>query len=188
MMTLARRFLVIAALMFWQGGFVFYASIVVPVGTQLLGSAKEQGFLTRRVAQQINVAGAIALLPLAWDVLAAPDPSLRRRSVRWLACAGMLAALFVLMWLHPQLDRLLSPDDDPIRQIYDRPAFRFRHRWYLWVITIQWGLGLVYLAMTLWSWRAADRVDQGASRQSSSVGAHQGPHFLESGSISSTWE
>jgi len=30
---LARRFLTIAALMFWQGGFTFYAAVVVPIGT-----------------------------------------------------------------------------------------------------------------------------------------------------------
>jgi hypothetical protein len=184
MITLARRFLVIAALMFWQGGFVFYASIVVPIGTELLGSAKEQGFLTRRVSQQINTAGAIALLPLVWDALATADPSRRRRWTRYLTCGGMLAALLLLMWLHPQLDRLLSPDDDPVHHIYDRPAFRLRHRWYLWIITVQWSLGLLYLAGTLASWRGADRVGQTASRESSSIRAGQGPHFLETDAIS----
>jgi hypothetical protein len=184
MLTLVRRFLVIGALMFWQGGFVFYAAIVVPIGTELLGSAKEQGFLTRRVAQQMNLAGAVALLPLAWDVVAARDPSAIRRWARFGTCAGMLAALFVLLWLHPQLDRLLSPDSEPVRHIHDRPAFRLRHRWYLWIITVQWGLALVYLGMTLWSWRALDRAARMASAESSPAHRKHGPHLFEPDSIS----
>src|SRR2546428_9021513 len=71
MVTFLRRFLVLAALMFWQGGFTFYAAVVVPVGQQVLGSDLEQGFITRQVTQWLNVAGAVALVPLAWDVLAA---------------------------------------------------------------------------------------------------------------------
>ena len=34
-----RRFLVVQALMLWQGGFLFYTSAVVPTGTNLLGAA-----------------------------------------------------------------------------------------------------------------------------------------------------
>ena len=34
-MTLVRRFLVVAALMFWQGGFTFYSAVVVPLGQKL---------------------------------------------------------------------------------------------------------------------------------------------------------
>ena len=30
-MTILRRFLVLAALMFWQGGFMFYGAVVVPI-------------------------------------------------------------------------------------------------------------------------------------------------------------
>ena len=37
MLILLRRFLVLAALFFWQGGFTFYASVVVPVGQQVFG-------------------------------------------------------------------------------------------------------------------------------------------------------
>jgi hypothetical protein len=65
-----RRFLVIAALMFWQGGFTFYAAIVVPIGTEVLGSAAEQALITRRVTWQINMTGAVALAIFAWDTFA----------------------------------------------------------------------------------------------------------------------
>ena len=113
MVTLLRRFVVVAALMFWQGGFVFYAAVVVPIGTKVLGSTKDQGFITRLVAEQINVAGVICLVPLAWDFVAAGDPCRWRRWIRGLAVAGMVLALGLLFWLHPQLDQLLSPEDQP---------------------------------------------------------------------------
>jgi hypothetical protein len=158
MLTLLRRFAVIAALMFWQGGFVFYAAVVVPIGTQLLGGAKEQGFITRRVAEQINLAGAVCLLPMALDVATAADPCRWRRRLRWLSWLGMAAFLIALFWLHPQLDRLLSPDDETIHRVADRPTFRTLHRWYLWIISAQWGLAVVYMGLTLWAWRAGDRA------------------------------
>ena len=68
MLTLLRRFSVIAALMFWQGGFTFYAAVVVPIGQENLGH-EEQGFITREVTNYLNLAGAAALLLLAWDVV-----------------------------------------------------------------------------------------------------------------------
>ena len=46
-----RRFIVLVALCFWQGGFTFYAGVVVPVGTDVLGSSLKQGFVTRRVTR-----------------------------------------------------------------------------------------------------------------------------------------
>src|SRR6059058_825237 len=91
LMLLLRRFLVIVALMFWQGGFLFYASVVVPVGTEVFGrhypaphgenvSAKrQQGRITRTVAFWINLSGAAALLPLAWDLFAGGETRRRRR-------------------------------------------------------------------------------------------------------------
>ena len=60
-LILVRRFLVLAALMFWQGGFTFYAAVVVPIGTAQLGGATEQGFITRHVAWYLNLVGAVAL-------------------------------------------------------------------------------------------------------------------------------
>ena len=78
MLTLGRRLLVLAALMFWQGGFTFYAAVVVPVGKEVLGSHFNQGRITRRVTVYLNLAGAVALLPLAWDAAASAD-----RAARW---------------------------------------------------------------------------------------------------------
>src|SRR5947209_13989523 len=134
-MTLPRRFLVLVALLFWQGGFTFYAAVVVPVGQDVLGSHKTQGFITRRVTNYLNLAGAAALLPLAWDAAAGTNVAGRWRRVRWLAWLGMALALGLLAWLHGRLDALLDPGG---LRILSRSAFRAQHRWYLWISTLQW--------------------------------------------------
>jgi len=153
-MTLARRLLVLVALMFWQGGFTFYAAVVVPVGQDVLSSHKNQGFITRRVTNYLNLAGAVCLLPLAWDAAAASGSS-RWQRVRWLAWLGMALALGLLAWLHPRLDALLDPD---ALRILSRSTFRAQHRWYLWVSTIQWACALVYAVATVCAWREEDRA------------------------------
>src|SRR5271156_6553534 len=66
-MTLVRRFMVLALLMFWLGGFTFYASVVVPVGADVLGSHLRQGMITRHVAWYMNLSGIAALAVFAWD-------------------------------------------------------------------------------------------------------------------------
>ena len=50
-MVILRRLILLVALMFWQGGFMFYCSVVITVGAQVLGSELEQGFVTQAVAQ-----------------------------------------------------------------------------------------------------------------------------------------
>ncbi len=133
--------------MFWQGGFTFYAAVVVPVGQEELGSHLVQGFITRRVTNYLNLAGAVALVPLAWDVAA--DPSVKRRRARGLCWLGMAAALAALVWLHPRLDALLDLDS---QTLLNRKSFRAGHRWYLWISTVQWALAVAYTALTVWAW------------------------------------
>jgi hypothetical protein len=152
-MALLRRFLVLTALFFWQGGFTFYASVVVPVGQAQLGDLR-QGFITRRVTHYLNLSGAIALAPLAWDVVASQDPNRKRRRWRaglWLIMALSLAAL---VWQHGWLDALLVPRG---RIVTDPELFRPRHRVYLWTSTIQWVAAVVYLALSVRAWQVEDR-------------------------------
>lgn len=151
-LTFWRRFLVLAALMFWQGGFTFYAAVVVPVGQDMFGHV-QQGFVTRRVTNYLNEAGAVALAVLAWDARATPDGA-RRRRVRWALWLGMAAALAVLAGLHTRLDELLDVEHF---QILSRKGFRPNHRLYLWVSTLQWALALAYALATLGAWRHQDR-------------------------------
>jgi hypothetical protein len=149
--------MVVAALLFWQGGFLFYAAVVVPIGQEVLLSGTTQGFVTRRVAIYLNLAGAAALAPLLWDALAGGDPSRVRKRCRLFAWGGLAATLAVLAWLHPRLDAFLDIDTHIIE---DMQAFRPWHRWYLWTSTLQWILGVVYMVLMLPAWRAEDQAKQ----------------------------
>jgi hypothetical protein len=153
MVWLLRRCLVLAALLFWQGGFTFYAAVVVPVGQEVLGSHVRQGLITRRVTGYLNLAGAVALVPLAWGAAACRAGRLRR--LLWLCWLGMALLLAWLAWLHPRLDALI---DVEARSILDRQDFRPLHRLYLWVSTFQWAIGLAYGLLILLAWRAEDRA------------------------------
>lgn len=154
MLILARRFLVIAALMFWSGGFVFYASVVVPIGTEVLGGATEQGFITRQVAKRINWAGTAALVIFAWDALSTHDRPWRR-ILRWASIGVMLSCLTVLLYLHPRMDALMpgTPDLDFV----DYERFDNMHQVYLWTITVQWAASVGFMALSLAAWRDRDR-------------------------------
>lgn len=138
-MTFLRRFLVLIAFAFWQGGFTFYAGVVVPVGRAV--DAEAQSLITTAVTNWLNLAGAIALVILTWDALER-DPARGRRRVRLAMCGIMLLILGLLAWLHVELER---------------DFYRPYHKLYLWASTMQWACGLVYLALMLWTWRAQDR-------------------------------
>jgi hypothetical protein len=149
-----RRFLVLAALFFWQGGFTFYTAVVVPVGTEVLHGARRQGFITRQVTRYLNWTGTLALVPLAWDVAGGSDRSAWRRRLRALCWLGLLLAQAALFPLHAYLDSLLQPRGGIV---LDLEAFHPAHRLYLWVSTFQWGCGVAFLLLTLLAWRAEDR-------------------------------
>lgn len=149
-----RRFLVLVALMFWQGGFTFYAGVVVPVGHAVLRPSSHQAFVTRLVSYYLNIVAAVALLLLAWDAAATRDPGVRRRRWRWLSWTGMVLALVVLFWLYPRLNAHM---DSEHLVILDEEGLRPIHRAYLWVSTFQWMCGVVYAFLMLFAWRAEDR-------------------------------
>jgi hypothetical protein len=144
MTTLLRRFLVLAALLFWQGGFLFYASVVVPIGQHAIGH-RRQGSITQQVTDYLNLAGLVSLAPLAWDTAVAGDPSRLRRRLRWATWVGMALALAALAWLHVDMDLVLDEDTR---------TFRTLHRWYLWISTVQWGLSVAYLLLMLRAWQS----------------------------------
>jgi hypothetical protein len=121
-----RRFCTLQALLAWHGGFLFYAAVVVPIGTDVLGSFA-------------------ALAVLAWDVSATPP----YRLGRWLTWVLMAACLAALFYLHAVLDA----NFDPARKTAADPtAFRFAHGAYLWVSTMLWLAGLVFACLTVKAW------------------------------------
>jgi hypothetical protein len=140
-----RRFCTLQALLAWHGGFLFYAAVVVPIGTDVLGSFAAQGAITQRVTTWLNRLGVGALAVLAWDVSATPP----YRRGRWLTWGLMAACLAALFYLHAVLDA----NFDPARKTAADPtAFRFAHGAYLWVSTMLWLAGLVFACLTVKAW------------------------------------
>ncbi len=134
-----RRFVMIVALAFWQGGLTFYAVVVVPVGNSIL-TGGEQGFVTQQVTRWLNWTGVAVLI-----VLLANAPHLRDRAY-WLVWSIMAAAHIGLFAVHALLDGVLDPAKF---QVLDRDRFEPFHDGYLVLVTIQWCASLVALWLIL---------------------------------------
>ncbi len=156
-MTVVRRFFLLAALMFWQGGFTFYSAVVIHVGHEVLGSQRRQGMVTRSVTNYLNLGGVVALALWGWDVASTRDLSLRRRRLRWLLWSLLVLTLGALAWLHVPLDELIDSDTF---HILDSSRFRVLHSWYLHISTVQWAGSLLLTALTLMAWRCEDGANR----------------------------
>jgi hypothetical protein len=152
-MTVLRRLVLVLALMFWQGGFTFYASVVVPVGSDFLGSHVQQGWITRSVTNYLNLSGGVALLLWLVDIIVVRTTGFHGRKVRFTLWCVLAATLAGLCLLHLYMDRYLDADR---LIIVDQPYFHFLHRVYLYVSTLQWLAGIALVGLTLWAWRAVD--------------------------------
>lgn len=145
------RTILLASFAMWFGGFGFYVSIVVPIGTEVLGSALDQGMITRRVATWINVFSGIAFAMmlvesvLTWNQL---RPFIRRAQLG--LCLFMVVSLIGLVYLHFALDSMIDAAD---MRVADRETFYHLHRVYLWLSTIQWAAGWGWLIVLLAGWR-----------------------------------
>ncbi len=134
---------------------MFYGAVVVPVGSDVLGSHREQGFITRSVTNYLNVAGAVALGVWCWDVAAERAAIRRKRWIGWSAWSLLVVMLGVLAWLHLGLDELLDVEGF---RILDRPRYLHLHQWYLAVSTVQWAVAVFLAAWTIRAWQERDAV------------------------------
>lgn len=145
-----RRFLVIAAIAFWLGGFTFYAGVAIPMGVQVLGGHRTVGFITERVTNWLNVAGGAALAILLWEMLAGWRGRGKRLNLILLLTWAFMACVQVeLVCMHPVMDRLLDPR---AREILDEDRFDLLHHVYLWSTTAQWLMGVIHVAAIAWAW------------------------------------
>ena len=148
MSEIARRFVVLHAFLLWQGGFVVYGGVVVPVGTEVLGSDRLQGFVTQQVTGWLNLFGVAWCVALAFDCHAVRGDRLRGVAVA--VCAALLVVLFAV---HPLMDALLDGDT---QSVLDRKLFRRLHQAYLGVSTLHWLLAMLVAWRTLRAWRRFD--------------------------------
>ena len=139
------RFSLVMAFAVWQGGFVFYGGVVIPIGTRVLGSDVEQGFITQAVSERLNWIGIICLL--IWAASLAVDrkthfsraePIARDRrvhSLSWLIWIGLAIGMLGLFVLHYFMDLQLDSQTQTVR---DFKQFKQLHRFYLGISTLQW--------------------------------------------------
>ena len=152
-MTVLRRYLSLCALLFWQGGFTFYAAVVIPIAGAILQGTHLRARITDQVVSWLNWAGVVALALLLWDLMQSADASRRRRMVRGVCWAVMFVTLAALFPLHYWMDLLDPPQGmNPA----DVGTFNVAHSVYLWVSTAQWAAALTYLFLAVRAWRDED--------------------------------
>src|SRR5262245_54943571 len=151
-MILTRRFLLILALMFWQGGFMFYGAVVVPVVRSQLEGRPERSTITQHVTQWMNLAGTAAILVSFADVWASP---LDRKRWRWIGWLGMALPHPIVVVLHHFMSQQMAV---PGFHSSDIASFLTWHRIYLLNNTVQWLSGMVFVVHTIKSWREEDRA------------------------------
>lgn len=151
-MSTFRRMLVLTALMFWLGGFMFYGAVVVPIVRVRLEGTPERSIITQRVTGWINLAGTLAVLVMFVDAYAS---SVKRNWSRWIAWLGMALPLPLLVWLHSEMSRQMA---DPTFYTREMSGFFTWHRAYLLLNTLQWLAGMTFTLFTLKSWRLEDQA------------------------------
>ncbi len=129
-----RPFLTALSFSVWWGGLTFYALVVVPVATETFGST-EQGFVTQRVTNWLNILAAVWL---AFSL----SPSMRNRLPIFLWVVQVVSLLFLVV-LHWRLDAML----DSVQLNITGDNFYNVHRIYLWATALHWATG----AALFWS-------------------------------------
>lgn len=121
----------------WWGGIFFYATVVVPIGTEAIGTV-EQGFLTQQVSQMHNRLSIVFLLCLLVEAV-------RLRSVVVGAIVATLALNLVLMiaW-HSHLTHAMDFEKRAVHA-----AFYKQHAIYLWLFAAQWIQGILVPVLVL---------------------------------------
>lgn len=114
----------------WWGGLCFYAVVVVPIGTELIGSV-EQGFITQRVTQWHNALSGLFLICLFVEA------GLRRSRSLW-AIATVLAIIDIalVVW-HAKLTRMMDFQQQAVPG-----SFYAQHAIYLWITAAEWLVGM----------------------------------------------
>ena len=138
------RWLALVGMTFWLGGFTFYSAVVIPILHDEMGGL-ESGMITGQVSNALNAFGVAAIA--VWWLLVALEGALGGRGTRRLRL-GLLAAttaiLVGLIALHPAMDAQLDGGS--------MKSFRRLHLVYLNASTVQWGVNLALLAVSVVIW------------------------------------
>jgi hypothetical protein len=94
-LSTAFQVLLLASFAMWFGGFGFYASFVVPVGNEMLGSF-EQGLVTRHVTVWLNYLGVLAAVLMIIDSILTWKRSRSRVRYVQISCSIFMLAMFCI--------------------------------------------------------------------------------------------
>ena len=119
----------------WWGGLCFYAVVVVPIGTELIGSV-EQGFITQRVTLWHNGLSGLFLVSLLIEAIR------RRRRELWAIVVVLAIIDIALVVWHAKLTGMMD-----FKQQAVPGRFYAQHAIYLWITAAEWLLGI---AMPIW--------------------------------------
>lgn len=150
-MIITRRFILMFALMFWQGGFMFYGAVTVPIVRARLGPGPERSLITQRVTQWMNLAGTVAILAMFADVWASP---IQRKRWRWVAWLAMALPQPIVIILHRVLSGQMAAAGF---HSSETSGFLAWHQVYLMLNSIQWIGGMAFAVLSLRAWREEDR-------------------------------
>lgn len=151
------RFVIIAAIAFWLGGFTFYSGVAIPMGVEVLGTHKAVGFITQRVTNWLNVSGVVALSILLANTLV--NWKGRGKLLRYSLLGTWIAMAMIeleLIALHPVMDRLLT--SQPVREILNPDRFDLLHHVYLISTTVQWLFGMIHVWCVAVAWQRTARI------------------------------
>ena len=125
------RFCLILVWGTWWGGLCFYAIVVVPIGTEVIGSV-EQGFITQQVAQWHNRISIVFLLCMMVEAYR------QRCRILWSLAAILAIVELALMAWHMHLTKMMDFTHHAVPN-----HFYAEHAVYLWITAVEWFLGML---------------------------------------------
>jgi hypothetical protein len=149
---LIARFAALVGMTVWVGGFMFYGGIVIPILHEFM-TESEAGEITRRVTDALNLCGLATVV--LWCVLLVWERRLGSAGIRRLRIAAFGSSALLLV-AQAVVHRILDARLDAGRFHGFYPI----HRIYIGGSTLQWGLNLavLYLSLRLWNSREPEKL------------------------------
>lgn len=150
--TIFRRFLVLGTLIFWQGGFMFYGAVVVPLARAVVNPPSDFAFVTQIATLIQNVVGLVTVGVLWWDLRASTDTDEKRARRRWQLWAFLVLGVVLLFLVRLPMDQRM---DRATKSIVTEGLIPW-HVTYLWIATMQWAAAVWYAIVLLKAWQSED--------------------------------
>jgi hypothetical protein len=149
-MRTIRHFLLLISLMFWQGGFMFYGGVVVPIGGRILGSESLQGLITQSATNYLNLAGIVCMT--FWGNHLWRERKLHVSRFEWCLFIGTVCSLVALAVIHLSMDLII---DVRSVKVVDPVRFDLYHKLYISISSVQWLASLLLLFLSIRRWNRA---------------------------------